>query len=81
VKESEIDELCGMHESDEKLLHMSENLKRLYAVAGPPYCTVDVILNWIRFSCLGFAPVAGCGEHSNKPLGSIQWRKFDMSDI
>jgi len=59
---------------------MRENLKRKYAVAGPPY-TVDIILNWIRFSCLGFAPVAGCCEHSNKPLGSIQWRKLDMSDV
>jgi len=44
---------------------------REYAVAGTPY-TVDIILNWIRFSCLGFAAVAGRCEHSNEPLGPIQ---------
>ena len=80
MKESEIDELRGMREIYEKLLHMTGNLKRIYAVAGTPY-TVDITLNCIRVHRLGFAPVAGCCEHSNRLLGSVQWRKFDMSDI
>jgi hypothetical protein len=79
MEESEISEMCGMHERCEKLLHMSENLKRKYAVAGTPY-TGDIILNWIRFNCLGLAPVAGCCERSNRPLEPIQWRKLHMSD-
>jgi len=80
MKESEIDELCDMHERYEKLLHVSENLKRIFVVAGTPY-TVGIILNWIRFNFLGYAAVAGCCEHSNKSLGSLQWRKFVMSEI
>jgi len=73
-----MDELCGTHERYVKLLHMSENLKRIYAVAGTPY-TVDIILNWIRFSCLGFAPVTGLtnrwGPYSG---GSLSCLTFNL---
>ena len=49
-------ELCGMCERYEKLLHMSENLKRIYTVAGTPYTGHNFKLDQIqlfRICCSG----------------------------